>query len=79
MEINEIKRLFDDPNTKFYGRIYGDVIPATEIVEIKKEKLGITASRDAFYYIWGWPGPDVTFYKFENYGKSWAFRMEDFK
>jgi hypothetical protein len=28
-------------------------------------------------YIWGWPGPDYNFYKFSDYGETWAFTKEE--
>ena len=34
---------------------------------------------DAFYYIWGWPGPDANIYYFKDYGITWAFNKEDFR
>jgi hypothetical protein len=33
----------------------------------------------AIFFVWGWPGPDTTVLFLKDYGKTWAFDMEDFK
>lgn len=79
MESNEIRRKFYSPSTKFYGRMYGTTSPNDEIVEIDKRKIKFTLNGDAFYFVWGWPGPDWNLYRFIDYGITWAFDMADFK
>lgn len=71
-----IKEKFYLPETKFYGRLYG---PNDKIIEIDKRLLHLNGTGDSFYYVWHWPGPDVTIYKFSDYGKTWAFSLEDFE
>lgn len=39
--------------------------------------LNISKHKDAFFYRWGWPGPDINKYKFEDYGITWAFSAEE--
>lgn len=78
MEISEIKRRFYSPNTRFYGRMYGSTSVDDEIIEINKKEIRFAASGDGFIFVWDWPGPDWNFYKFVDYGKSWAFDMRDF-
>lgn len=50
-----------------------------EYLKLIKKNIQFCKDEDAFYYIWGWPGPDVNIYKFEDYGKTWAFRKRDFQ
>lgn len=32
----------------------------------------------AYYNIWGWPGPDVSIYYWRDFGKTWAYELEQF-
>ena len=82
MTTNEIRFKFYSKLTKFYGTMYGGPYGLHEwdkIIEIDKKDIEFCKNEDAFYYVWGWPGPDVNIYKFKDYGKTWAFRKEDFK
>lgn len=81
MTNNEIRRLFYSPSTKFYGTMYGNPYWKYEwdkIIEIEKKDIKICANADAFYYVWGWPGPDANFYYFKDYGITWTFNINDF-
>ena len=44
-----------------------------------KKDIKFCTNADAFYYIWGWPGPDANLYYFKDYGITWAFNEEDFR
>lgn len=82
MTNNEVRKLFYSPSTKFYGTMYGGIYGIHEwdkIIEIEKKDIKICVDIDAFYYIWGWPGPDANFYYFKDYGRTWAFDINDFK
>ena len=81
MTNNEIRYKFYSPKTKFYGTMYGGPYGESEwdkILEINKKDIEFCQNEDAFYYIWGWPGPDVNFYYFKDYGLTWAFNKNDF-
>lgn len=64
-----------------YGYMYGQRIESRpieeDIVFISKKYLQIGKHADCFIYVWGWPGPDVNFYEFKDYGKTWSFDKED--
>lgn len=47
------------------------------IIKIKKEALELSRNRDGFFYVWGFPGPNYNFYKFSDYGITWAFTQEE--
>ena len=81
MTNNEIRYKFYSQKTKFYGTMYGGPYGESEwdkILEINKKDIEFCQNEDAFYYIWGWPGPDVNFYYFKDYGLTWAFNKNDF-
>lgn len=60
-----------------YGGQYGEN-EWDKILEINKKDIKFCQNEDAFYYIWGWPGPDVNLYYFKDYGLTWAFNKNDF-
>ena len=64
-----------------YGYMYGQRIKShpieDDILFIKQKDLKISKQADCFLYVWGWPGPDVNFYYFKDYGKTWSFNKED--
>ena len=64
-----------------YGYMYGERNHYNSIEEdiifIPQKDLQISKQADCFIYIWGWPGPDVNFYKFKDYKKTWSFNKED--
>ena len=81
MTNNEIRRNFYSLTTKFYGTMYGGPYGESEwdeILEINKKYIKFCKNADAFYYVWGWPGPDVNLYYFKDYGITWAFNKNDF-
>lgn len=59
-----------------YGYMYGKSDPEDKIIKIHKSKLSLTINKDAFIYVWGYPGPDYNEYKFSRYGIDWAFTKE---
>ena len=82
MSSNEVRYKFYSNDTKFYGTMYGSVYGVHEwdkIIEIDKKNIKFCQNADAFYYIWGWPGPDANLYYFKDYGKTWAFNIKDFE
>lgn len=82
MTNNEIRYKFYSPKTKFYGTMYGGPYGKSEfdkILEIDKKDIKFCKNEDAFYYTWGWPGPDTNLYYFKDYGITWAFNEEDFR
>ena len=64
--------------TNRLGRGLSALIPDIS-TEIDKKDIKFCKNEDAFYYIWGWPGPDANLYYFKDYGITWAFNEEDFR
>lgn len=74
-----------------FGYMYGEplktilinngekILEKDEIIEINKNNLILGKNGDCFIYIWGFPGPDGNIYKFEDYGRTWAFTKEEIK
>ena len=61
-----------------YGYMYGRPLENNkEILQINAAGLNIWDS--GFCFVWGWPGPDYNLYKYEDYGKTWAFTKEEVK
>ena len=64
-----------------YGYMYGQRSKfhslEKDIIFIKSKNLKVSKQADCFIYVWGWPGPDVNFYQFKDYGKTWSFNKED--
>ena len=75
----DVKALFESlpDDSTIYGTMYGQ--RNDKIVEFKKTYVEYESGDDSFIYIWGWPGPDYNVYRFADYGKTWAFSMNDFK
>lgn len=48
-----------------------------QIIDIKVSELKFTKSEEGFFYIWGWPGPDVNYYDLSTYGKGWALTEQE--
>lgn len=61
----------------FYGEFYGreKADKNAEYCEINVSSCKIIDS--GIVYIWGWPGPDVNFYKWSDYGNTWALTKEE--
>ena len=77
---NNIKEKFLDYKTKtIFVRPYAEI--TEEPIEIEKEKSIRDVSKfdDSFIYVWGWPGPDWTEYRFEDFGITWGFSKKDFE
>lgn len=92
MTAAEILKWWDsNKQSPIFGYMYGepyihtsmmngeDMYVRGEIVCIQKHMLKISDRRDCFMFVWGFPGPDFNIYKFEDYGRTWAFRREDIK
>lgn len=66
---------------KIYSLLYSPTrIPGNlkeQIIEIDTNKLNWSKDHQIFYYIWGYPGPDLNRYTIETYGKGWAFTREE--
>lgn len=62
-----------------YGYMYLEGIrrPGDKIIKIHKSKLLLTVNKDAFIYVWGYPGPGYNEYRFFRYGIDWAFTREE--
>ena len=81
MTNNEIRYKFYSPKIRFYGTMYGGPYGKFEhdkIIEIDKKDIKFCQNADAFYYTWGWPGPDTNLYYFKDYGIIWAFNISNF-
>ena len=87
MTKQEILEIFKDSEfVEFYGYMYGSptykvLSPEGEhtvfddIVKVVERKDRV--KEDGIVYVWGMPGPDCTFYKFSDYGKTWALTKEE--
>lgn len=66
-----------------YCTAYGKTHAEDDILEWRKREIiykpNDQSCNDRFAVIWGWPGPDYNIYKLSDYGKTWAFKMKDFK
>ena len=70
-----------------YGYMYGNpfldivtydgthITKKDSIIQIKTDALRVRL--DGLLYSWGWPGPDYNFYRYKDYGKTWAFSKEE--
>ena len=75
---------YNNPNGKpIYGYMYGYPVKnpsRVDLVEFSKDEVVLTKNtfgEIGFSYVWGWPGPSSNFYKFCDYGKTWAFSVEE--
>lgn len=72
--------------TCIYGRMYGSEYithnfytggSKTEldrVIKIGKNEIEeFNAEKGYILFIWGWPGPDYNVYRFDDYGRTWAF------
>lgn len=46
-----------------------------KVIFIEREKLEVDFT--GLTYVWGWPGPDFNFYKYSDYGITWALTEEE--
>ena len=83
MDNERILRAFQSADTKYiYGEMYGQhecVRVKRRFLKIEKEELWLSVQKDCLLFQWGWPGPDINFYEFKDYGDTWAFRKEDIR
>lgn len=89
MTKQEILEIFKDNEfVEFYGYMYGSPsyelftpdgvrIIHDDIVKVVERKDRV--KEEGIAYVWGMPGPDLTFYKFSDYGKTWALTEEEIK
>lgn len=63
----------------FYGEMYGrsKTYPDSSFIALKKEEVKFI--NDGMYYIWSWRSHDATFYKWKDYGDTWAFTLDELK
>ena len=62
----------------FYGscRIGNEPIE-DQITTIPTKSLKWAKDGTSFFYVWGWPGPDVNKYSMQTYGKAWALTKQE--
>lgn len=61
----------------FYGTMYGGTADKETVIHI--DKLCPIGMDGSLWYVWGFPGPDCTVYKPQDYGKTWALTEEELK
>lgn len=69
----------NDGVVSFYGCMYGYADVGEKILAMNVNLNDLSKTEECFFYIWGYPGPDFNTYEFSDYGKTWAFNIEDFK
>lgn len=83
MDNERILKTFQSADTEYiYGEMYGlheGARVKRRFLKIKREELRLSAQKDCLLFQWGWPGPDINFYKFKDYGDTWAFHKEDIR
>lgn len=62
---------------EMYGRKISSKTQEDELIWIDQKNLTISKQGDCLIFVWGWPGPDVNFYEFKDYGITWSFIKED--
>ena len=55
--------------------LHGNVRELSELMEIEISSLQIW--EEGLCHVWGFPGPDYTVYRYEDYGKTWAFSKDE--
>lgn len=80
----EILEWYNSSDDKpFYGYMYGYPSGrpfADDLIGIRKGEVELITTRTGergFLYVWGWPGPDCNFYNIADYGKTWAFSIDE--
>ena len=83
MDNERILKTFQSADTEYvYGEMYGlheGARVKRRFLKIKREELWLSNQKDCLLFRWGWPGPDINFYEFKDYGDTWAFRKEDIR
>lgn len=46
-----------------------------KIIKIDKNQLKVIDG--GLFYQWGWPGPDYFILRWEDYGETWAFNLDE--
>lgn len=71
-----MKITFDTLPDVIWGIMYGGKRTKEDaiIIPIKKSELRKTVADDSVIYDWGWAG---NFYKYSDYGETWAFTPEE--
>ena len=86
-KVEFIRQAQENKRVEFFGRMYGTSNKTDKIINMHVHEgddlFGLDFTQvegwKYFTYIWGWPGPDYNNYYFIDYGRTWAFSMEDFK
>lgn len=83
MDNERILKTFQSADTEYiYGEMYGlheGARVKRRFLKINREELRLSVQKDCLLFQWGWPGPDINFYEFKDYGDTWAFRKEDIR
>ena len=61
-----------------YVTMYGYDHHKDKIIDISKRWLHESRQGDCLIFVYAMPGPEYNLYYFKDYGKTWAFSMEDF-
>lgn len=84
MTEEKILEWYNNPEGKpFYGYLYGYPVKnptRDDICELFKDDVELTENvlgEPGFYFVWGSPGPSYNLYRFCDYGKTWAFSVEE--
>lgn len=87
-DLEIIERYSSPSTTSFYGRMYGNEYISVvdggkerrekdKIIEIRKESASFNVKYRNICFVWGFPGPDYNLYRFDDYGKTWAFDRDE--
>lgn len=64
----------------FYATMYGEVYkPDRPIIFIKSDEASWNPKLGGICFIWGYPGPDISIYRPEQYGITWALTEHELK
>lgn len=62
----------------FQGTMYGEIKKAnSELVDLNIDRVELAYKNnepEGFIYVWGWPGPDCSFYYFKDFNKTWFLK-----
>lgn len=63
----------------FYATMYGEhYCKDSQTIYLNGEDVALWSAFE-MCYVWGWPGPDFSIYKVEDYGLSWVLDEKDWK
>ena len=84
MTEEKILEWYNNPDGRpIYGFMYGypfENATRDDLIELSKDDVELTENvldEPGFYFVWGAPGPSYNFYRFCDYGKTWAFTPEE--